>query len=76
MGCGNEVKLKYFIKLIEKYTHKKAIIRKKSFQKGDVHKTLANISNSGDELGYNPKTKVEEGIKKFIDWYVKYYSSK
>ena len=41
-------------------------------QPGDVKNTLADISHSTKLLHFNPKTKIEEGVGKFIDWYLKY----
>ena len=41
-------------------------------QPGDVEKTYADISKAKEILGYNPKTNFEDGIKKFVDWYMNY----
>jgi UDP-glucuronate 4-epimerase len=40
-------------------------------QLGDVEKTYADIESAKEKLGYSPKTDVQEGIDKFIDWFVK-----
>jgi UDP-glucuronate 4-epimerase len=40
---------------------------------GDVPFTHANITLSRVELGYKPKTNLEEGLKKFVKWYLSYY---
>lgn len=37
--------------------------------RGDVQHTLADVGRAGDELGYEPKTSVEEGVRRFVDWY-------
>ncbi|KAK4771383.1 hypothetical protein SAY87_031915 [Trapa incisa] len=42
---------------------------------GDVMFTHANISSAQRELGYKPTTDLEKGLKKFVHWYLKYYSS-
>ena len=42
-------------------------------QKGDVHSTLSDTSLLNKITGYNPKTEYRVGIKKFINWYLKYY---
>lgn len=39
-------------------------------QPGDVPRTYADISKSRRLLGYNPTTKVEDGIPKFVEWYL------
>ncbi|PKI59553.1 hypothetical protein CRG98_020081 [Punica granatum] len=41
---------------------------------GDVMFTHANISSAQRELGYKPTTDLETGLKKFVHWYLKYYS--
>ncbi|KAJ7962173.1 UDP-glucuronate 4-epimerase [Quillaja saponaria] len=41
---------------------------------GDVQFTHANISSAQRELGYKPKTDLQTGLKKFVRWYLSYYS--
>ena len=38
-------------------------------QPGDVNRTFADISKAKAIIGYDPKTKFEEGIEKFVEWY-------
>ena len=45
-------------------------------QPGDVTKTSANIDESKRELNFNPKTSIDVGIPKFIEWYKQYYKIK
>ncbi|KAL5143499.1 UDP-glucuronate 4-epimerase 3 [Glycine soja] len=42
---------------------------------GDVFFTHADISLAKKELGYNPTIDLETGLRKFLDWYMDYYSS-
>ena len=44
----------------------------KSFQSGDIKDTLANIEETKKYLKYKPKTSLETGVKKFIEWYRTY----
>ena len=69
LGESQTVELKYLIELIEKNLDKKASIDRKPMQPGDVPQTFADISKSRALLNYNPQTKIEEGIKKFTDWF-------
>lgn len=71
LGCGNPIKLRDFINVIEKNLGKKASIVRKEMQQGDVEQTYADISKAKKLLGYNPKVKVEEGMKIFCEWYIK-----
>lgn len=71
LGNSNPIKLSELIGLIEKSLEKKAKIVKKEMQPGDVERTYADIEKAKKLLGYNPKTKIEQGIKKFVNWYHK-----
>lgn len=71
LGENNTVSLSYLIELIEKNLGKKAIINRLPLQPGDVDLTFADISKARGLLGYNPKTKIEDGIAKFVKWYKK-----
>jgi len=73
LGNGKMVSLKYFISLIEKYSGKKAFFNSLPLQKGDIKSTKADISKSKKYLNYSPKTSVESGVKKFVEWYKDYY---
>ncbi len=73
IGNGHPVKLMDFIAAIEKYLDKKAQLNKLPMQAGDVPKTAADTRNLEHDLGYRPRIGIEEGIKKFVDWYMDYY---
>lgn len=73
IGNNSPVGLMEFIAAIEKCLGKKA---KKNFlpmQPGDVPKTYADIDDLMKAVVFRPSTPIEEGIRKFIDWYKKYY---
>lgn len=40
---------------------------------GDVLKTYDDIPNAKDDLDFQPKTSIEEGLKKFVAWFKEYY---
>ncbi len=73
LGNNNPIKLNYFIKIIEKELKIKSQKKLLPIQPGDVEKTYANINYSQKKLNYKPKTSIEKGIKKFIEWYKEYY---
>lgn len=73
LGNHKVVELKYFVKVLEDLLGKKAIIQNESMQKGDVYQTFADITESEKDLGFSPKTSIEDGLKKFTDWYKEYY---
>lgn len=76
IGNNNPVSLKKFIKIIEKECSKKAIMNNLPMQPGDVLETYADIVDINKLIGFKPSTSIEEGLKKFIDWYKEYSSSK
>ena len=74
IGNTKKVLLSDFISAIEKILNKKAVKRFLPMQKGDVYSTLSDSSLLRRITGYNPKTKYKDGIKKFLNWYLDYYS--
>ena len=42
-------------------------------QPGDVPATYADVQDLVDDVGFKPDTPLEEGIKKFVEWYRGYY---
>ena len=76
LGNGKRIKLKDYIKLIEKYCKKKAKIQYVGFQTGDLKDSLADIRDTQKYLKFSPKVTVKSGVKEFIDWYKNYHSNK
>ena len=74
IGNGNPKKLLEYLKYIENYLNKAPKIKKKSLQVGDIVKTHSNIKKIRIYAGYKPKTNINVGIKKFIEWYKEYYN--
>jgi UDP-glucuronate 4-epimerase len=74
LGNSNTVELEYFIECIEKELGMKAEKNMLPLQPGDVVETYANISKAKNMLGFDPKINIEEGIKKFIEWYQEYHN--
>ena len=74
LGNSDTIELKKLIETIESSLSKKAEIIKKEMPKADVPLTYADISKAKELLSYNPKTKIEEGIKHFVSWYKEEYN--
>ena len=62
-----------FVELIERATNKKAIIELEDMQQGDVKETYADIAAAQRDLGFHPRTAIDAGLPKFVDWYRKYH---
>ena len=73
IGNTKKILLLDFINTLEKELDKKIKRNYLPMQRGDVRSTLSNSSLLKRITGYNPKTKYQNGIKKFISWYKSYY---
>jgi UDP-glucuronate 4-epimerase len=73
IGNNNPVQLMHYISCIEKALGKEAIKNFLPLQPGDVPETYADIDDLIRDIGYQPATKIEDGIAKFIEWYRGYY---
>jgi UDP-glucuronate 4-epimerase len=63
-----------FIQEIEANMGKKAILEMEGMQPGDVVSTWANVDDLIEHFNYKPDTTIQEGLKKFTDWYKAYYA--
>lgn len=73
LGNSKSVGLLEFISILEEELGQKADKNLVPMQPGDVADTAADITKSRKLLGFNPKTSIREGIRKFIIWYRDYY---
>ena len=71
IGNSRSVCLMDFIETLEKKLGINAIKEFLPLQQGDMISTLADVSELEHRIGYCPNTSMEEGISKFIDWYIK-----
>ena len=75
IGNNKLISLIEFISILEKEI---GIEAKKEFiemQEGDVHTTLADNQLIYEWTGYKPKTSLNKGIKKFVNWYLSFYGN-
>jgi len=73
IGNNNPVKLMDFIRAIENKLGKNIEKNMMPIQPGDVPATYADVTDLVLDLGYQPATPVQEGINKFIDWYLEFF---
>lgn len=73
IGNNNPVELLRFIAAIEAALGRQAIMDFQPLQPGDVPATYADVDDLSAAVGFKPQTPIEEGIQKFIDWYITYY---
>lgn len=70
LGGDNPVELIYVIRLIEQYLGKKAKIDFLPQHAADIPATWADISQAKTLLNWQPKVKIEEGIKRAVEWFM------
>ena len=73
VGNSNPTNLMDYIKAIEKHLGIKPEIIFEEMQPGDVEITYADTKLLEEWVNFRPSTSIDEGIKKFIDWYLNYY---
>ena len=73
IGNNTPVELMRYIHALETELGKKAKKEMLGMQMGDVPATSADVSRLEAWVDFRPKTKVEEGVAKFVAWYREYY---
>ncbi len=74
IGNNKKERLLYFIQLLEENIGKKADKNFLPMQPGDVQATYANVDDLIRDFDYKPDTSLEDGVKRFVAWYRKYYN--
>jgi UDP-glucuronate 4-epimerase len=70
IGNNNPVYLGVFIEVIEKICGRNAVKNMMPMQPGDVPTTFADIDSLIADVDFKPETSIEDGLRKFIDWYL------
>ena len=74
IGKGKPDKLMDLIELLQKNYGKKFKINfKNKIPQGDIKKTFSNISMAKKLINFKPKINLNNGIRKFVDWYKNFY---
>jgi len=73
IGSNQPVHLLTFIETLEKYLGKTAVKNLLPMQPGDVPDTYADVSDLVRDFGYQPSTQLEEGVGRFVRWYLDFY---
>jgi UDP-glucuronate 4-epimerase len=73
IGNGRPVELLDYVSTLERWLGRQATLQQLPMQPGDVAATLADISRLERATGYRPATTVDEGIRRFVEWYLDYY---
>ncbi len=73
IGNNKKEKLLYFIQVLEDNLGRKAEKNFLPMQPGDVQVTYADVDELIRDFDYKPATSLEEGVRKFVEWYKDYY---
>jgi UDP-glucuronate 4-epimerase len=68
LGESRPVSVNDLVAKIEDALGKKARRKYVPRQPGDVERTYADVSRAVDQLGYDPKTTLESGLARFVEW--------
>lgn len=74
IGNHSPIELNHFIREIEINLGKKALRNEMEIQPGDVEATFADVEDLYKLIDFSPSTKINKGVKKFIDWYKSFYN--
>jgi UDP-glucuronate 4-epimerase len=74
LGNNNPVNLLDFIEILEKELGIRAEKTLLPLQPGDMKDTFADISGAARDIGYIPRTKIDEGLQRFIAWFKEYHT--
>jgi UDP-glucuronate 4-epimerase len=75
IGNDKSEELLHFIDVLEDNLGKKGVRDMLPMQQGDVKETIADITITRQDFGFEPKTNIEEGLKNFVKWYKEYYGT-
>lgn len=73
IGNSSPVDLLYFVEVLESRLGVKANKNYLPMQSGDVLRTYADVSKLERNIGFKPEVSLEDGLSRFIKWYISYY---
>jgi len=76
VGNREPIKLPHVVAALETYLGRQAIVELAPAAPGDVMATCADVDSLEVEFGFRPITPFEEGVRRFVEWYVDYYQQR
>lgn len=74
IGNNQPITLMSFIESIEKALGKTAEKNYMDIQPGDMLETFADVSALEEAIQFKPSTEIQDGVDRFVEWYLKYYN--
>jgi UDP-glucuronate 4-epimerase len=69
LGESEPIRLSRLVTALETATGRAATIDRREVPPGDVERTFADVSRARRLLGYEPRVGIDEGLRRFVDWY-------
>jgi len=76
LGSNNPQQLNYLVELFEEYLGVKAKVKYTELLPFEITNSHADISKARESFGFEPKMNFGEGVKNFVDWFLKHYYNK
>ena len=73
IGNNRPEPLSRFVAVLEQACGRKAVVELEPMQPGDVRETYADIAAIRRDLGFEPKTSIDDGLPRFVEWYRRYH---
>ncbi|HEV7229278.1 NAD-dependent epimerase/dehydratase family protein [Brevundimonas sp.] len=73
LGAGRREPLARYLEVLERKLGRKAAINALPVQPGEMVRTEADVARTRALLGYDPKTSIDDGVGRFVDWYRQFY---
>lgn len=73
LGAGRRELLSRYISVLEDAIGRKAILNVMPTQEGEMTRTEADVTETRAAIGYDPKTPIDIGVRRFVDWYRDFY---
>jgi len=69
LGESETVTVLELIRRISEHAGREARVRRLPAEAGDVPATWADVTRAREDLGYDPRVSLDEGLRDFVDWY-------
>ncbi|WP_125257793.1 NAD-dependent epimerase/dehydratase family protein [Brevundimonas fluminis] len=73
LGAGRREPLAKYLEVLERKLGRRATVNRLPVQPGEMVRTEADVARTRALLGYEPKTSIDEGVGRFVDWYREFY---
>jgi len=73
IGCSRPVEMRQFVRMLETLLGRPAQLELLPPLATEMPETCADLTRIRAAVGYEPKVTLEEGLRRFVDWYRDYY---